>query len=238
MREVYVSRPEDVFGVETEDALITLEEKAHEVTQSDSLEAKNSSYQGKLSDSETFDLASFFGQESSQEPDTEDAIDTSGKIIEQTETPQLLITLRDTSNESIATLTSRVTAETFAVGASFTSGVFSALGSLVGSCGVFCAHGLGALAQTSSISSGFSGLVTPGFHIDSHGHFHIDGDIDSLSKMTGFSKHDLLMGKFSSEEILKAFFDNFGGGMSLLFGVGFLELLSDSFFDCFFQSYS
>jgi hypothetical protein len=175
--------------------------------------------------SDGFDLSTFFGLESEEE--TSHAVDQP--------LPDLLLTLRNDSNESIATITAKVTAEKFAAGASLTSSIFSALGSIVGSCGVFCVHSLGAVAQAGSSLSGatgIGGLNMPGFSVDRHGNFHLDGNIDSLSRATGISKSDLLSGRFSAEDVLTRFFTVFGGNIGLVFGFGLAEMLIGCMFDC------
>lgn len=184
----------------------------------------------EVENDEEFDLFAFFGE---NKP-TDKAEEETGEVYQskqtRAQTPDLLVSLRDDANESIATLTTKVTADTFAAGASLTSSVFSALGSLVGSCGVFCAHSIGALGQAgSSLSgvSGLSGMRMPGFSVDEHGHFHLDGNIDSLSKATGFSKSDWIAGKYSAQDILTAFFSAFGEGIYCLFGFGLIDCLLD-----------
>lgn len=166
--------------------------------------------EAEIVDSNFFDLEAFFDEKDVPESEAD-----------------LLVTLRDDANNSIATLTSRVTAETFALGASLTSGVFSALGSLVGSCSGFCVHTLGSLANISnfSLGSSFNGLSIPGFAID--------GNVAALSQITGISPEELLAGKFSAEDILLALFSNFGSGISLIFGVGFFEMICGNLFDAF-----
>lgn len=154
--------------------------------------------------------------------------------------PNLLLTLRDDSNESISTISSKITAETFAVGATLTSGVFSALSSIVGSCGIFCSHTLGSLAQSSSIglsgSLGLGGLDMPNFNIDSYGNFKIDDSIDSLSNATGVSKKDLMAGRYSTDDILSIFFNSFGQGISMIFCFGIIDELFNSIFDVFLSN--
>lgn len=167
--------------------------------------------------SEEFDLDSFFNVQSEKED--------SKKV--ETE-PDLLTTLKAASHESIVTLSSKITADTFAAGASMTSSIFSTLGSLVGSCGVFCAHGVGALAQAGgNLGSVAGGMNMPGFSVDEHGHFKLDGNIDSLSKATGLSKGALLSGKLSAEDILSALFSAFGHGIHCLFGFGLIDCIFD-----------
>ncbi len=190
----------------------------------------------KIESSDFFDLNAFF--------DSNDSTESSGVTAGQDNLDEdekneadLLLTLLDESNESIATLTTKITAETFATGASLTSGVFSALGSIVGSCGIFCAHGLGSIAQVGSsglgVAPGVGGLNMPGFSVDGNGNFHLDGNIDSLSRATGISKNDLLSGKFSAEDILTAFFSVFGEGISYIFGFGLIGGIIDAIFDNF-----
>ena len=193
-------------------------------------------------DSDEFDLSAFFDSEDEAQETTDDESDVvSATEQAQPETPDLLVTLRGDANESIATLTTRITAESFAVGASLTSSVFSALGSLVGSCGLLCAHSLGALGQAGSGLFGASGLVggldMPNFSVDRYGNFHLDGTVNQLSKATGISSGDLLSGKFSAEDILGSFFAVFGESAGLLFGFGLFEILMGCMFDCFLANY-
>ncbi|MFZ1721477.1 MAG: hypothetical protein WAU07_03155 [Microgenomates group bacterium] len=151
-----------------------------------------------------------------------------------------VVTLQNDAEESIASLTSRVTAQTFEAGASLTAGVFSALGAIAGSCGAFCLHGIGGLAQAGGsglgAGSGFGGFGGAGFSVDGDGNFNLSGSVDSLSAATGFSKSDLLSGKVSAEDILASFFSAFGDGMGLLFGFGFVGSLMDTLFDNFYYS--
>lgn len=198
------------------------------------LEEKNDTCElDEVIDSEEFDLSAFFGFQDEIMND----LDVAESVLpdeKQLPLPDLLVTLRDDSNESITTLTTKITAESFATGASLTSGVFSALGSLVGSCGVFCAHSLGTLASAGSGLSG--GLSVPGFSLDNQGNFHLDGSVDALSHATGISQEDLRADKFSAEDILTRFFSIFGEGMSLIFGFGCVGKLIDCFFESFISN--
>lgn len=189
----------------------------------------------EIIESQEFDLSVFFEEdtEGKHENNKENAEDIPG--IEQQPLPDLLITLKNVSNESITTITSKVTAETFKAGVSMTSTVFSALSSLVGSCGVFCAHSLGSLGQAGSnlaVNPGFSGIQMPNFGIDSKGNFHLKGNVDSLSKVTGISKSDLLSGKLSAENIFSTYFSIFGEGLGLTFGFGLVDKFIGCIFDC------
>lgn len=186
----------------------------------------------KLVDKETiieskeFDLSSFFGTEEAREE------------LESVVSPQsnLFVTLKNDANESITTITTKVTAESFAAGASFTSNVLSALGALAGSCGVVCSHSLSALGKAGSGLSGVSGLASgtsSGFSMDNHGDFHLDGNLSALSKATGISKNDLVSGRFSSADILSRFLSVFGEDISLIFGFGMVKMFADCFFSSF-----
>lgn len=148
-----------------------------------------------------------------------------------------LLTLRDDATESIQTITSKVTADTFTAGMSLTAGIFSTLGSIIGSCGLVCAH-MGALASAGSsslgASAGFGGLGlggsgfgNAGFSIDKYGNFHLSGSADSLSKATGIAKSDLLAGKFSVESLLASLTTMLGDGISHVFGFGLVAFLID-----------
>lgn len=207
----------------------------------------------ELEASEDFDLMSFFDEEVEKLEGAAVQLDKTTPVMQSpteqiTEQPQvpaveappvipdLLLTLRDDANESIATITTQVSAESFAAGASLTSSIFSTLGSLVGKCGVFCAHSLSALGQAGSGftgSSALAGLSMPGFSIDSHGNFRMDGNVDSLSRATGISRADLLAGKFSADEILTRFFAAFGDGLGLMLGFGLLNSVVDCLFSAF-----
>lgn len=179
---------------------------------------------------ELFDLDAFF------DSDEADKTGSELKTQNQEKKSDLLVILRNDANESIVKLTRKINPKNFARGISMTSGVFSALGSVVGSCGVFCAHGFGSIAEAGSSGfkfPSFSGLSTPGFNIDKNGNFTLDGNISTLSKLTGISQRDLLSGKFSADDILLTFFSEFGSGMSLVFGIGFFELMCSDFFDAF-----
>lgn len=196
-----------------------------------------------------FDLDWFFGIEAEEEG-KEEANRAPGEIVdlrkpeaesssnEPLPTSDLLITLRGDADESIATLNSRVTAETFATGASLAANVFSTLGSIVGSCGVFCAHSLNSMAQAGNSLGQLSGLTglsnsLPGFNLDANGNWSLQGSLDSLSRATGLAKKDLLAGKFSVEDILMAFFSTFGEGASMMFGFGLVGGFIDMLFDGF-----
>lgn len=198
-----------------------------------------------LQSAETFDLDSFFSRAmgiedtdlfSENDEDLENPEDNAVAVMaEESKESSLLQTLQNDASESIATVSTRITADTFAVGSAMTTSVFSALGSLVGSCGVFCAHGLSSIAQagTSGLSlstPALGGVKMPGFSVDRFGNFSLEGDIDSLSQATGLSKNDLLAGKFSAEQILFSFFEAFGQGISMLFGFGLLDCIMDSLF--------
>jgi len=194
----------------------------------------------EIGDSNDFDLDAFF--EADDANVAKKITEESGKddLMEELilpTLPELLVTLRDDANESIATLTTNITAESFAAGAALTTTVFSALGSLVGSCGVLCVHSLGAMGQATSGLSNASGLSTglsvPGFNVDSNGNFHLDGNIDTLSRSTGISKNDLLSGKFTAEDILSSFFSAFGSGLNAFLGVGLVGMLIGCMFDSF-----
>ena len=185
----------------------------------------------ELISADDFDLGSFFAKP--VEHTLLQANNVEPAEIAETATADLFVTLKDTAQESIVNLTKRVTADTFTTGAALTSQVFSSLGSFVGSCGLFCAHGLGAVAQAGSGMSGLSGLGglgNPGFSVDTNGNFHLEGDVNTLAKATGISRRDLVSGKFSAAEILSAIFTSFGEGVSMLFGFGMVEGLIDSMF--------
>ena len=204
-------------------------------------EVGESTEETKVVDSEEFDLGAFFSDsDESNDSRIEQDNEVPSNEAVLTPMPDLLVSLRDDANESIATFTIKVKAETFAAGASLTSSVFSTLGSLVGSCGVFCAHSFNALGQAGSALSGASGLAgglnMPSFSVDDNGHFHLDGNIDSLSRATGISKGDLLTGKFSAENILTSFFSGFGEGICMIFGFGLVGTFIDCLFDCFLPS--
>lgn len=186
-------------------------------------EDADSSHEG-TEDSSEFDLDAFFAEDADDQPETTDVF------------PNLLLTLHNDSDETIATLTKKVTAETFTKGVALTTSVFSALGSVVGSCGLFCAHGLGSMVQggTSGLSgTGLGSNLASGFSVDSHGNYHLSGNLDSLSRSTGISKHNLLSGNYSAEDILTAFFSSFGGGISMMFGFGIVDGIIGRLFDMF-----
>lgn len=192
-------------------------------------QAEVSEVDADLLDSERFDLTQFFSEKDNEH---EEALQLSA--------PELLVTLRDEAQQSITTLTTKITPASFATGVSLTSNVFSTLGSLVGSCGVFCAHSLSNIGSMSQGLSGAPGLANgstiPGFSVDKNGNVHIDGTVDSLSRATGISQRDLLSGKFSAANILMNFFSIFGEGMSFIFGFGLAETVLDCFFDSFLPS--
>ncbi len=167
-------------------------------------------------DSSEFDLDAFFAEDADDQPETTDVV------------PNLLLTLHTDSDEAIATLTKKVTAETFTKGVALTTSVFSALGSVIGSCGIFCAHGTFGLSST-----GLGGNLASGFSVDSQGNYHLSGNLDTLSKSTGISKHNLLSGNYSAEDILTAFFSSFGGGISMMFGFGIVDGIIGGLFDMF-----
>lgn len=183
----------------------------------------------ELTFSDDFDVDAFFSNsELNEDSGTQDVLD------DEFADAEFLLTLRNDADEAITTISSNVTAENFAKGAVLATSVFSVLGSIIGSCGVFCAHGLGAVAQAGSSGltmAGSTGLGMPGFNIDEHGNFHLDGNINSLSQATGISKSDLLSGKFSPEDILVTFFSAFGESMAMMFGVGLVEGIIDTVFD-------
>lgn len=204
------------------------------------LEYKSPEADEEIESSDFFDLDSFFDEEIDEEKTLTTNIlnkDEQPNILEaKTPTSDLLMSLQEDSNESITTLNSRVSAETFAAGASLASGVFSALQSIVGSCGVVCAHSLTSLAKIGNplgVTPGLGNLNMPGFNINSNGFFNLSGDIDSLSNATGFSKKDLLSGKYSAEEILMAFFSSFGESISMMFGFGLVGGIVNGLFDAF-----
>lgn len=175
-------------------------------------------------DSSEFDLDAFFAEDADDQPETTEVV------------PNLLLTLHNDSDEAIATLTKKITAETFTKGVALTTSVFSALGSVVGSCGLFCAHGLGSIVQggASGLSGGgLGGNLASGLSVDSQGNYHLSGNLDTLSKNTGISKHNLLSGNYSAEDILTAFFSSFGGGVSMMFGFGIVDGIIGGLFDMF-----
>lgn len=200
------------------------------------LEQNQISAPEEIDASDSFDLDLFFEKEEVSNPELKTQIDSSSTI--EVKEQDLLITLRDESNKSIATLSKKVTAESFALGASFTSGIFSTLTSMVGSCGVFCAHGIGALAQAGGNGLGLAapnlgGISSPGFSVDNKGNFRLDGNIDSLSKATGISKKNLLSGKFSAEDIFASFISAFGESLPAIFGFNLVTNIIDGIFDNF-----
>jgi hypothetical protein len=184
-----------------------------------------------------FDLSSFF-----ETPET-DVVEARSEAEPLSENQQaatqpeidLLVTLRNDAAESIGTITSKVTAQTFAVGADFTANIFSLLSSMAGSCGIFCGH---ALSTISSAGTGMQGLASmggvssPTFNIDRAGNFHLDGNIDTISRATGIPKADLLSGKYSPEDIFAVFLSAFGTGINNLFGFGLVEVIITCMFDC------
>lgn len=175
-------------------------------------------------DSSEFDLNAFFAEDANPHSEATEVV------------PNLLLTLHNDSGEAIATLTKKITAETFTKGVSLTTSVFSALGSVVGSCGLFCAHGLGSMVQggTSGLSgAGLGGNLASGFSVDSQGNYHLSGNLDTLSKNTGISKHNLLSGNYSAEDILTAFFSSFSGGVLMMFGFGIVDGIIGGLFDMF-----
>ncbi len=188
---------------------------------------------------ETFDLTSFF--EKSQEERIDENIDDiqaidAQKSLEPKEV-NLLLSLRDDSGKLVQSFSTKVSAEAFNKTSSFMSGAALLMNSLLGSCGVICAHSLAALGQAGSglpeLPGLASGLNMSGFSVDDQGNFHLDGNIDTLSNTTGISKEDLLAGKFSADDILISYFSTFAEGVGILFGFGLVGKLFDCFFDSF-----
>lgn len=200
-------------------------------------------------DAESFDMFSFFDNNQDDELN-----DNSAEIKEEINgieattgesarsQSDLLISLRDESEKVVANYTTKVTAESFNTSSSFVFGAASLFSSLIGTCGPVCFHSLGAVAKAgSSVGSaanfsGASGLSMPNFSVDANGNFKLDGDINSLSQLTGYSKRDLLSGKIPSENIIAALFDSFGEGISMAFGFGFIHSFIDLVFDSFGQN--
>lgn len=108
------------------------------------------------------------------------------------------------------------------------------MSSLVGSCGVFCAHSLSALTQVgnlSSVSGLAGGLNSPSFRVDGNGNFHLDSNMNVLSKVTGIRNGNLLSGNFSTDRLLMNFSTMFGEGVHLFCGFGLIEVLFGALFN-------
>ncbi len=174
--------------------------------------------------SEEFDLFSFFSTAGLQDDEQKNSESLEG-------IDPLLVQLQEDAAESVQSFSSRVNATTFAAGLQLTSGVFSALGSIIGSCGVFCAHGLGAFSPAggASFSGGtsFGGWGAPGVSVDSAGNMKVEGSVDSIARATGFSPEGLAYGNYTAEDILAAFFQNFGFGISCAFGLNIFSSVLD-----------
>lgn len=172
--------------------------------------------------SEDFDQAAFFGKPLNEQEQAREE-----------EQKDFILSLQDESEKTVATFSAKVTADTFAAGASLTTGLLSGLGSFISACGAFCLHGLG--GTTSGLGGLGFGLGSAaghahglgGLNVDSHGNFRLSGSLDSLSRSTGLSRHDLLSGKYSAEGIVAALMDCFGKGVGAIFGFSLVETLID-----------
>lgn len=71
----------------------------------------------------------------------------------------------------------------------------------------------------------------PGFSVYSKGNFHLNGNLDQLSRATEISKGDLLSGKYSAEDIFTKLFSKFGHGIWMMFGFGIIDNLAGCIFD-------
>lgn len=168
----------------------------------------------------SFDLASFFAFEDVSEPEIEVSVPAINLITE----------LQQNSAEAVASISTRITEETFFTGAQLASGVFSALGSFIGACGPLYVHGLGSLSSVASSSnalgSSFPVLSASGLDIGSDGSFSLQGNVEDLAQATGFNTADILSGKYSALDIiqilLSAFFSE---GVCFAFGLGLFDAL-------------
>jgi len=175
---------------------------------------------------DTFDFDAFFDEE---EAGSDDVLETSNPDL-----INLKETLAAESEQIVSTFTTKVSRDTFEKSSQYVSGVASVFSGLIGSCGPLCMHGLAGAMQAPV--SGLSASGVPGLSFDGNGGFSLSGDVDSLSRATGFSRGDLLSGKYSAEQVLAALFDSFGEGFGMLFGFGLINSLADMFFDSFMPS--
>lgn len=196
----------------------------------------------ELPDASDSNLNAFFTEENQIEYEAEkkqlQPLNLDSEKTANESTADFLLTLHDDATQSIKTITSKVTADSFSAGMTLTAGIFSSLGSLIGSCGLVCAHSLGALASAGSgglgASAGLGGLGfgsgiggQPGLSIDKYGNFHLSGSADALSKASGIAKSDLLAGRFSIESLLASLTSVLGDGISQVFGFGLIAFLID-----------
>ena len=201
-----------------------------------------------LDSADDFDLDNFFDEDIDEE--IEDSVETelvkeqkAGKeITENKKDNTLLLSLRDESDEIITTYTTKISADAFNKSSAFVSSAASLFGSLIGSCGPICFHSPSSLANASpGISAatsmgGLGNIEMPGFNIDKNGNFQLDGNIHSLSKLTGFSQKDLLSGNISADDIFASLFASFGEGISIAFGFGYIHSFIDMLFSSFGQT--
>ncbi len=168
-----------------------------------------------------FDLEAFFSEGSEEA--------ASGHV-----SSNFLLELEKDAQESVQTVTEKVTVDTFQAGVELSSGVFSALGSFLGACGPLCLHGVGSLSPSLATSSNilpntFSNFSVPGLDIQEDGSFRLEGNVQDLAQATGLSREDILSGKYSSLDILSLLFTAFcSEGLSMVFGFGLVDAVLDS----------
>lgn len=182
----------------------------------------------ELLNADEFDLESFFAVEATSENLKPDQSTPAPQLADE---PDLLIELKSEAAETVAVLGSKITKESFEAGASLSSGVLSALGSLVGVCGPFCLHGFGSLASAGTASnSGFSlmgGAGLTGVSRDTKGDLRLGLESSALARATGISQEQLLSGRYSAADILSLFLDVFGTGIqTCVFGI--LDVFMDA----------
>lgn len=182
----------------------------------------------ELLSADEFDLKGFFVTEASRE---NSELDQSTATHQLADEPDLLIELKSEATEAVAVLSSKITQESFKAGVSLSSGVLSALGSLVGACGPFCMHGLGSLASVGTTStSGFSlmgGAGLSSISRDTKGNLNLGLESAALARATGISQEQLLSGRYSAADILSLFLDVFGTGIqTCVFGI--LDVFMDA----------
>ncbi|MEX0896002.1 MAG: hypothetical protein WDZ94_03615 [Patescibacteria group bacterium] len=141
--------------------------------------------------------------------------------------------LQESATETVQNL-SGITQETFEQGAVLTSQVFSGLASVIGSCGVFCMHGLGSMGGSMAGNGmGLGGMTGAGANINfSHSgdQLTLSGSRSAIANRAGIPLNEL--GNYTAEDIISRILETmqcFGECVnSMSFGI--IDTLADSFF--------
>lgn len=144
----------------------------------------------------------------------------------------LNLQLQEAARKTVDTL-SAVTADTYQQGAALAGQVFGGLASVIGSCGVFCVHGLGSVGNTlasNSIGAGLSGAGSAVSITHSGNQITLSGDRADIAARAGITLNEL--GNYSAEDIISRILETmqcFGECVhSMSFGI--IDSLADSFF--------